>query len=115
MLFIVWSRVVSRLNDPAGIRTATSNAVDVATKNGWRTDLPTSGERVNVDPKLQLADHAREARYKMTPPPAQAAAKINPRALYIHPPQGRKGRASIDDASERFIEETRMGIASPEA
>jgi hopanoid C-3 methylase HpnR len=67
------------------------------------------------DPKLQLADHAREARYKMTPPPAQAAAKINPRALYIPPPQGRKGRASLDDASERFVEETRMGIASPEA
>ena len=38
----------------AGIRTATSNAVDVATKNGWRTDLPNSRERVNVDPKLQL-------------------------------------------------------------
>ena len=38
----------------AGTRTATSNAVDVATKNGWRADLPNSGERVNVDPKLQL-------------------------------------------------------------
>ncbi len=38
----------------AGIRTATSNAVDVASKNGWRADLPNSGERVNVDPKLQL-------------------------------------------------------------
>ena len=38
----------------AGIRTATSNAVDLTTKNGWRADLPTSGERVNVDPKLQL-------------------------------------------------------------
>lgn len=38
----------------AGIRTATSNPVDVATKNGWRVDLPNSGERVNVDPKLQL-------------------------------------------------------------
>ena len=38
----------------AGIRTATSNTVDVTTKNGWRADLPNSGERVNVDPKLQL-------------------------------------------------------------
>jgi len=38
----------------AGIRTATSNAVDLTTKNGWRVDLPISGERVNVDPKLQL-------------------------------------------------------------
>jgi type IV pilus assembly protein PilY1 len=38
----------------AGIRTATSNAVDLTAKNGWRADLPDSGERVNVDPKLQL-------------------------------------------------------------
>jgi type IV pilus assembly protein PilY1 len=38
----------------AGIRTATSNPVDLTTKNGWRVDLPNSGERVNVDPKLQL-------------------------------------------------------------
>ena len=38
----------------AHIRTVTSNAVDLATKNGWRVDLPNSGERVNVDPKLQL-------------------------------------------------------------
>ena len=38
----------------AGIRTATSNTVDLTIKNGWRADLPVSGERVNVDPKLQL-------------------------------------------------------------
>jgi type IV pilus assembly protein PilY1 len=38
----------------AGIRTATSNAVDLSSKNGWRVDLPNTGERVNVDPKLQL-------------------------------------------------------------
>jgi type IV pilus assembly protein PilY1 len=38
----------------AVIRNATSNAVDVSTKNGWRVDLPDTGERVNVDPKLQL-------------------------------------------------------------
>ncbi len=37
----------------AGTRTATSNTVD-ASKNGWRVDLPDLGERVNVDPKLQL-------------------------------------------------------------
>ncbi|MEO8133807.1 MAG: PilC/PilY family type IV pilus protein, partial [Betaproteobacteria bacterium] len=38
----------------AGTRNATSNAVDLTTKNGWRADLPDTGERVNVDPKLQL-------------------------------------------------------------
>ena len=32
----------------------TSNAVDLATKDGWRVDLPITSERVNVDPKLQL-------------------------------------------------------------
>jgi type IV pilus assembly protein PilY1 len=30
------------------IRTATTNAVDWSSKNGWYVDLPTSGERVNV-------------------------------------------------------------------
>lgn len=35
-------------------RTITSNTVDLATKNGWFTDLPTAGERVNIDPQLVL-------------------------------------------------------------
>jgi len=35
-------------------RTATSNAVDWTTQKGWYVDLPDSGERVNVDPVLQL-------------------------------------------------------------
>jgi hopanoid C-3 methylase len=65
------------------------------------------------DPALQLADHAREVRYAMRPPPAQIAAPVDPRALYIHPPQGRKGRASLDDASERFVDDTRMGAVAP--
>jgi len=38
----------------AGIRTATSNPVDLTSKSGWMVDLPDVGERVNVDPKLQL-------------------------------------------------------------
>ena len=36
------------------IRTVTSNAVDLGVADGWRIDLPISGERVNVDPRLQL-------------------------------------------------------------
>jgi hopanoid C-3 methylase HpnR len=63
------------------------------------------------NPALQLADHAREVRYEMSLPPPQAA-KIDPKTLYIHQPLGRKGRA-LDDASERFVEETRMGAAAP--
>lgn len=36
-------------------RTVTSsNSVDWSTGNGWYIDLPDSGERVNVDPQLQL-------------------------------------------------------------
>ncbi|MFE1599724.1 hopanoid C-3 methylase HpnR [Methylobacterium sp. ID0610] len=63
------------------------------------------------DPRLQLADHSREARYLMAPPPAQRAEKVDPRALYVHPPQGRRGRASLDEAGERFVDNTRMGTA----
>lgn len=63
------------------------------------------------DPNLQLADHAREVRYAMAPPPVQRAVKVNPKTLYIHPSQGRKGRA-LDDAGERFVDETRMGAAA---
>ncbi len=37
------------------IRTVTStNTVDWATQKGWYVDLPNSGERVNVDPSLQV-------------------------------------------------------------
>jgi hopanoid C-3 methylase len=43
------------------------------------------------------------------PLPRPAAVGQTPgRALYIHPPRGRKGRA-IDSATERFVDETRMG------
>jgi hopanoid C-3 methylase HpnR len=59
------------------------------------------------DPKLQLADHAREVRYAMSPPPPTSEAKFDPRSLYIHRPAGRRGRA-IDDATETFVDKTRM-------
>jgi type IV pilus assembly protein PilY1 len=36
----------------AKIRTASKNAVTWSTKNGWYVDLPSAGERVNVDPQL---------------------------------------------------------------
>jgi len=62
------------------------------------------------DPKLQLADHARPVRYELPLPPAQAEGPLDKRALYIHRPAGRRGRA-IDEATERFVDETRMGSA----
>jgi hopanoid C-3 methylase HpnR len=59
------------------------------------------------NPSLQLADHAQPVRYEMSLPPPHREV-IDPRSLYIHPPRGRRGR-SIDDATEEFVEQTRMG------
>jgi hopanoid C-3 methylase len=59
------------------------------------------------NPKLLLADHQRPVSYEMKlPPPAQE--KVDPRLLYVLQGRGRKGRA-IDDATEQFVDATRMG------
>ena len=61
-----------------------------------------------------MADHALPVRYRIPEPPvaatdgAQRPAKSA--ALYVHAPRGRAGRAT-DDATERFVDETRMGAA----
>jgi hopanoid C-3 methylase len=62
------------------------------------------------DPALQLADHARPVRYELPPPPDPATTMVNSRDLYVHSAVGRRGRA-IDDATEGFVEATRMGGA----
>ena len=59
-------------------------------------------------PELLLADHTLPVKYQMPLPRPLAARQSTSRALYIHSPRGRKGRA-IDGATERFVEETRMG------
>jgi hopanoid C-3 methylase HpnR len=59
------------------------------------------------NPNLQLSDHAREVRYSMTPPVA-SSEQTDVKVLYVHRPAGRKGR-KIDDATERFVDKTRMG------
>ena len=61
------------------------------------------------DPELQLADHRAPVRYEMSLPPA-AQAQVDPATLYVHQAQGRRGR-QVDDATERFVEDTRMGVA----
>jgi hopanoid C-3 methylase len=58
------------------------------------------------NPRLQLDDHARRVTYEMPLPPDQVAG-IAPRLLYIHRGQGRAGRG-LDDATEQFVETTRM-------
>jgi hypothetical protein len=62
------------------------------------------------NPKLQLADHAREVKYEMRVPDAPRAV-IDPHSLYVLPSRGRRGR-SIDDETERFVDETRMNSNS---
>jgi hopanoid C-3 methylase HpnR len=62
------------------------------------------------DPRLQLADHEREVRYAMTLPPGPGTGRTDIKSLYVHGPAGRRGR-TIDDATETFVDETRMGTA----
>ena len=62
-------------------------------------------------PELLLADHYAPVTYEIPLPPQNTDQRRPGRApLYIHAPRGRRGRA-IDGATERFVEETRMGAA----
>jgi len=62
------------------------------------------------DPRLQLADHAQEVRYAMSPPPVATQQRPDAKSLYVHGPGGRRSRA-IDDAMESFVEKSRMGTS----
>jgi magnesium-protoporphyrin IX monomethyl ester (oxidative) cyclase len=59
------------------------------------------------DTRLLLADHRRPVVYDMPAPPAPGTP-YRAQNLYVHAPAGRKGRA-LDDATERFVDETRSG------
>ncbi|ULA59902.1 MAG: Hopanoid C-3 methylase [Nitrospira sp.] len=59
------------------------------------------------NPKLQLADHKRPVAYEMNLPLEQQG-KVDAKTIYIHIERGRQGRA-LDDSTERFVDETRMG------
>jgi hopanoid C-3 methylase len=61
-------------------------------------------------PDLLLADHACPVHYQIPPQPEPEAIGASGRSLYVHAPRGRAGRA-IDAATERFVDETRMGAA----
>ena len=61
------------------------------------------------DPKLQLADHERPVKYEISLPP-EPRTRVDPAALYVHQAQGRRGR-EIDNATEQFVDNTRMGVA----
>ena len=59
-----------------------------------------------------LADHARPVHYELPLPPRPEAVPRAAKAsqLYIHAHRGRSGR-SIDDATERFVDATRIGAS----
>lgn len=61
------------------------------------------------DPALLMADHARPVQYQIALPP-DAREKVDPKSLYIHGSGSRRGRA-LDDDTEQFVEQTRMGAA----
>lgn len=61
------------------------------------------------NPALQMADHAREVKYEL-PMQAPVAGLADKRALYVHRPAARHARA-LDDATERFVDETRSSGA----
>jgi hypothetical protein len=61
------------------------------------------------DPDLQYADHMQPVAYEMDLPPAPRAA-VERGALYVHQAPGRRPR-EIDSATERFVDETRLGAA----
>jgi len=95
---------------------------------GWRTMLDASGLAARLllrgqtnfvksmfkmnsvyRTELLLGDHARPVDYQIPLPPVRDEAKTaSGRALYVHAPRGRAGRA-IDAATERFVDDTRMG------
>jgi len=57
------------------------------------------------DPQLQLADHARDVRYELKPPPQTGSQ--DGRVPYIHAP-GRRARRSLDLGTENFVNGSRM-------
>jgi len=63
------------------------------------------------DPEHQIDDHKRPVKYEMTLPSApQEIKNLDAKQLYILPAKGRRGRA-LDESSEQFVEETRMGTS----
>ena len=59
-----------------------------------------------------LGDHAQPIHYEIPLPPPRCrhcAGHAKAAGLYIHAPRGRAGR-HIDDHTEQFVDQTRMGV-----
>lgn len=61
------------------------------------------------NPDLLLCDHQQAVKYEMSLPPSPQQ-KVDVKTTYIHAPGGRRERA-IDNATEDFVNETRMGTS----
>ena len=59
------------------------------------------------NPKLQIADHKQPVKYEISLPPAHVDKVADRSSLYLHAAGGRAAR-QIDDATEHFVETTRM-------
>lgn len=62
------------------------------------------------NPALQMADHARPVQYELPVRP-EAVSVADKRSLYIHKPVGRRSR-TLDEATEQFVDATRVGTGS---
>ncbi|XSG85864.1 MAG: hopanoid C-3 methylase HpnR [Methylohalobius sp. ZOD2] len=61
------------------------------------------------NPDLLLADHDKPVKYEIPlPPPTEKTVDV--KSLYVHAVAGRRSR-EIDEGTERFVDETRMGSA----
>jgi hopanoid C-3 methylase HpnR len=61
------------------------------------------------NPELQIADHNQPVKYEISLPPPRTE-KFDRKTMYIHAAHGRTGR-HIDNTTEQFVDETRMGAA----
>jgi hopanoid C-3 methylase len=62
------------------------------------------------NPELQIADHQQPVKYQISLPPAPSD-RVDRQSMYIHTARGRVGR-QIDNSTEQFVNETRMGAAN---
>jgi hopanoid C-3 methylase len=62
------------------------------------------------NPDLQIADHQQPVKYEISLPPAPSD-RVDRQSMYIHAARGRSGR-QIDNSTEKFVDETRMGAAN---
>jgi len=109
-------RLLRSWRSTAGISTGASSGTPqgrrpaaAAGANQLRQELVQSQQRLSAG--IAARRPCRPVAYEIPLPP-QAAGEPQRRssALYIHALRGRKGRA-IDAATERFVEQTRMGAA----